>query len=161
MPFKNFSIWRRRLPHWRADDVIYYVTFRHRRPLDAEECRALLAHLLRPDARRYDVLVAAVLPEQSELMFTMQEDGSGRPHELATVIEGAKRRAGKEIVKRTGERFPPFYEESYDRIVRDEGEFAQRWNEIIGSPERAGLGADGEWPGLYRRGDEGASEEEG
>lgn len=151
MPFKNFHIWRRRLPHWRADDVTYYVTFRHRRPLDAEECRLLLGHLLRPDARRYDLLIAAVLPEKTELLFTMQCDANGRPHELAMVIEGGKRRAGKAIVKRTGERFPPFFEESYDRIVRDVAELEQRWSEILASPERADLGEAEEWLGFWAR----------
>lgn len=148
MPFKNFRIWRGRLPHWRADDVTYYVTFRHRRPLDAEECRLLLSHLQRPDARRYDLLIAAVLPDKTELMFTMQCDANGRPYELATIVESSKRRAGKAIIEHTGERFPPFYEESYDRIVRDEAELEQRWNDILASPERAGLGDAENWPGF-------------
>ena len=29
--WKGFHIWKGRLPHWRADDVTYYVTFRHKR----------------------------------------------------------------------------------------------------------------------------------
>lgn len=150
MAFKNFKIWRGRLPHWRADEVTYYVTFRHRRDLDAEECAELLHCLLKPDGARYEVLIAAVLPNQTEMMFTVNPGPSGEPYELAKIVEGAKRRAGKTIIRRTGERFPPFYEESYDRIVRDESELAERWESILASPERSGCCDDAEsWPGLW------------
>lgn len=139
MRFKNFQIWRGRLPHWRADEVRYYTTFRHRRPLDEDERRTLFAHLLKASGNRYDVFVLCVLPEVTELMFRMREDAKGRPFELAAIIEGAKRKAGKAIVKDTGERYPPFYTESYDRIVRDDAEFEERWLAIVGSPVDAEL----------------------
>lgn len=149
MAFKNFKIWRGRLPHWRADGVTYYVTFRHRRDLDADECSALLRCLLKPDGARYDVSIAAVLPGQTELIFKVHESANGEPYELAQIIETAKRKAGKAIIKKTGERFPPFYEESYDRIIRDEAEFEERWEAILGSPEKFELGDAEHWPGLW------------
>ena len=149
MAFKNFKIWRGRLPHWRADGVTYYVTFRHRRDLDADECSALLRCLLKPDGGRYDVSIAAVLPGQTELIFKVHESANGEPYELAQIIETAKRKAGKAIIKKTGERFPPFYEESYDRIIRDEAEFEERWETILGSPEKFELGDAEDWPGLW------------
>jgi len=80
-----------------------------------------------------------VFAEVTELMFRMREDAKGRPFELAAIIEGAKRKAGKAIVKDTGERYPPFYTESYDRIVRDDAEFEERWLAIVGSPVDAEL----------------------
>ena len=139
MPLRNFSIWRGRLPHWRADDVRYYVTFRHRRALDGRERDVLLKALLQPSKARWDVLVVCVLPETTELMVTMGLGKQGRPVELSEVVEPAKRRASKAIVKATGERFGPFYEESYDRIVRDDAEFEERWDAICISPIDAGL----------------------
>ncbi|MHB8637868.1 MAG: transposase [Fimbriimonadaceae bacterium] len=139
MGLRNFSIWRGRLPHWRADDVRYYVTFRHRRPLDGFERDVLLKALSKASGSQWELLVVCVLPEATELMATMGVGKSGRPVELSAVVEPAKRRAAKAIVKRTGERFGPFYEESYDRIVRDDAEFEERWNAICGSPIEAGL----------------------
>jgi len=59
------------------------------------------------------------------------EGTAGRPTELSDVVEKAKVRAGKAIVKVSGERFPPFYQESYDRIIRDEAELAERWQAIF------------------------------
>ena len=133
MSFRNFSIWRGRLPHWRADDVRYYVTFRHRRDLSPEECHILFRTLLKPDGRRWDLQILCVLPAATELIFTVIEAPTGRPYELSEIVEKAKTKAGKLIVKKSGERFSPFYNESYDRIVRDEAEFAERWEQIFDS----------------------------
>ncbi|MEJ5170305.1 MAG: hypothetical protein WHU10_04900, partial [Fimbriimonadales bacterium] len=95
--WKNFSIWRGRLPHWRADDVLYYATFRHRRVLCEAERRLLLRALLRPNGSSWSVLAVRVGEQDSELMFTMVPSVGGRPRELADVLEKAKARAGKEI----------------------------------------------------------------
>jgi hypothetical protein len=62
------------------------------------------------------------------------EAPNGEPYELSEIVEKAKTKAGKLIIKKSGERFPPFYAESYDRIVRDELELEQRWEEIFDAP---------------------------
>lgn len=134
MAFKNFNIWRGKLPHWRADDVTYYVTFRHRRALTEAERRLLLRSLLKPDGRRWDLLILCILPESTELMFSVREAPTGQPYELSDIVEKSKGKAGRQIVKITGERFPPFYQESYDRIVRDEVELEERWLSILDAP---------------------------
>jgi hypothetical protein len=66
------------------------------------------------------------------------------PFEFAELIEKAKHRAGKAIVKKSGERFPPFYAESYDRIVRDDVELEERWQAILESPVQAELSEEPE-----------------
>ncbi len=134
MPFKNFSIWRGRLPHWRADDVTYYATFRHRRPLEPAERDVLVKMLTRPDGRRWDLLILCVLPDKTDLIFRVLQTISDEPYELSKIIESAKSKAGKVIIKNSGERFPPFYSESYDRILRNEAELEERWQEIFESP---------------------------
>jgi|SRR5579862_11467 len=139
MLLRNFSVWRGRLPHWRADDVRYYVTFRHRRALDGRERDQLLKALLQPSRTNWDVLVVCVLPDTTEIIATMGLGKHGHALELSDVVEPAKRRAAKGIVKATGERFGPFYDESYDRIIRDDTEFEERWNAIVQSPVEAGL----------------------
>ena len=150
MPFKNFSIWRGRLPHWRADDVRYYVTFRHRRDLDAGERQMLLRALLRPDGRRWDLLALCILPGQTELIFTVRDQPAGRPYELSGIVENAKNRVGKQIVKATGEHATPFYGESYDRIIREEAEFEERWQSIVDAPVRCDLVEQAEdWDGIW------------
>ncbi|MEQ1824042.1 MAG: hypothetical protein ABL949_16150, partial [Fimbriimonadaceae bacterium] len=87
MRFNNFSIWRGRLPHWRADGVRYYVTFRHRRDLSAEECQLLFRYLLRPDGKKWDLTILCVLPAATELIFEVHDAPTGRPYELSDVLE--------------------------------------------------------------------------
>jgi hypothetical protein len=128
VPFKNFSVWRGRLPHWRADDVTYYATFRHSRELTLDERIRLTTELVKAEGRAWELLIICVLPERTEMLFRATE------REFSTAIEKAKSRVGKWILKRTDERFPPFYSESYDRIVRDEAELEERWQEILLSP---------------------------
>ncbi len=119
-------MWRGRLPHWRADDVHYYVTFRHRRALSDDEREILFHQLFRTHGRQFEVSGLWVGPETSELIFTVDQ-----ALELSEVIEKAKQKAGKLILKKSGERFPPFYHESFDRIIRDEAEFEERIGALI------------------------------
>jgi hypothetical protein len=150
MPWKNFSIWRGRLPHWRADDVTYWVTFRHRRDLEAWERNLLFTTLLRPEGRKWNLVILCVLPNETNLLFSVNEAPSGTPYELSDIVEKAKAKAGKAIIKKTEERFPPFYQESYDRIIRDAEELEQRLMEILESPVKQELVEDPEeWDCLW------------
>lgn len=144
MPWQNFSIWHGRLPHWRAEAVTYYVTFRHRRPLEEAERRLLLGNLLKPLGKQWDVLILCVLPEKTELIFKVLESPKGEVYELSDIVEKAKARTAKEIQKRTDERFSPFYGESYDRILRDDAELQTFWDAIIESPVQLELVEDPE-----------------
>lgn len=146
MPWQNFSIWRGRLPHWRADEVLYYVTFRHRRALTETERDELFRQLLKPEASKWNLEILCVRPEVTELMVRLGVDKLGKPHELSDIVEKAKLKAGKRIIKESGERFPPFYQESFDRIVRDESETEERWMQILEGPVHEELVTE---PDLY------------
>ena len=80
-----------------------------------------------------DLLILCVLPENTEMIFTVKEAPTGQPYELSEIVEKAKQKAGKAIIKKSGERFPPFYAESYDRIIRDESELEERWEAVFNS----------------------------
>jgi len=138
------------LPHWRADDVTYFVTFRHRRQLEELEREVLLRLLVKPDGRRWNLLIVCVLPERTDLIFRVLESPNGECYELSEIVEKAKTKAGKLIIKKSGERFPPFYAESYDRIIRDEAELEIRWDEIFEAPTTSELAEDPEeYAGLW------------
>lgn len=84
------------------------------------------------------------------MLLRMQKGVDGEPEELSDVVEKAKLRAGKAIIKRTEERFQPFYHESYDRIVRDESEYEERYLSILTSPVDHELCEDpDEYSGLW------------
>lgn len=103
-----------------------------------------MKHLLRPEGRRWNLEVVCVLPETSELIFTVRTGKNEIPFELSDILEKAKTKAGKEIMKRSGERYPPLYNESFDRIIRDDAEFEERWLAILESPVNAELADDPE-----------------
>lgn len=148
--WQNFKIWRGKLPHWRADDVQYYATFRHRRLLNETEVNLLLRQLLRPNGRRWNLIICCVLPEVTEMIFTVETSAKGENYELSEIIERAKTKAGKEIIKKSGERFPPFFTESYDRILRDEAEVEEFWTRIFDSPVNAEIVEDSEeYAGIF------------
>lgn len=151
MGWKNFHIWRGRLPHWRAEDVSYFVTFRHRRELEEAERLILFRQLMRPDGKKWDLLVLGVLPGETQMIFRVREVASrGVPYELADIVEPAKRKAGNQIIKKSGERFPPFYQESFDRIIRDDTELEERWLAIVEMPARQELcGESEDWDTLW------------
>ena len=91
-------LWRARLPHWRADGVTYYVTFRHRRALDDFERRTLLRALIKPYGRRWDLMIVCVLPESTDLILTVREAPTGEAYELSDVVEKAKTKASSEMM---------------------------------------------------------------
>lgn len=137
MPWKNFSIWRGRLPHWRADEVVYYVTFRFRRPLGDRERTILMSRLMKLNSRGIDLLVAAVGVEAADLIFKVVPGKDGRPGEFSKAVEAVKQKSGKDIIKLSGERFPPFFGESYDRIIRDDSELAERYEAALALVDEA------------------------
>lgn len=147
--WENFSIWRGRLPHWRADGVWYYATFRHRRALDDDERFILYQRLMRAGSR-LDFHIVSVLPEKTEAIFTVLEDSRGEAYELSDALEKAKRQAGSKIIKKSGERWPPFYGECFDRIIRDEAEYESLWTAILAGPVNDGHVEDpGDWRTLF------------
>lgn len=122
--------------------MTYFATFRHRRELDAAERKALFQALMRTQGRTLDLVALCVLPDRTEMLFEARPSPRGGKHELSKAIETAKRKAGKRIIDNTGERFPPFFEESYDRIVRDEAELEERFEAILAAPVEAELCED-------------------
>ena len=105
----------------------------------------MLVALMRPDGTKWDLIIACVLPNQTELMFRVQEG-----NELSDIVEKAKTKTGKEIIKKSGEKWPPFYTESFDRIIRDDAEFEEFWTKILESPVDSELVDDpGDYPDLY------------
>ena len=144
--WNNFEIWLGKWPHWRAEGVTYHVSFKHRRPLEGEESQALFRALLRAQGKGLDFMVLCVLPERSEALVQVVGD-----RDLSDWVEKAKLKAGKEIVKKSGERFPPFGGESYDRIMRDDEELETVFVSIVSGPGEV-TGDDGDdWPTLYVR----------
>ena len=121
--FENFRIWQGRWPHWRADGQSYYVSFMHKRPLDVQEMTRLFKALQKTFGLNSELIALSTRPNQTEVVFRSKL-GREEGFEFTAFLEKAKARAGKDIIAETGERFSLIGGESYDRILRDEVEFA-------------------------------------
>lgn len=143
--WKNFRVWQKKLPHWRADEQTYYVTFRHSRPLETAERKLLFQALSKGEGSRVRFAALGVFPDTTEMLITVPPSTKGVESEFSKFVESAKRRVGKKIIENTGERFPPFFEESFDRIMRDEAERAEYAMKIRESIDAFG---DGSGPAL-------------
>ncbi len=117
----------------------YYVTFRHRRDLDDGERDVLFQRFMRAQGRKLDFDILCVMADKTEMVFRVGTDTRGEAYELSDVVEKVKKKAGALIIKKSGERWPPFYGESYDRIIRDSEEFEETWLRILGQPVEAEL----------------------
>ncbi len=115
------------------------MTFRSRRELDERDRADLFRHILKLDGRKWTILALTVLPDRTEMLVSVEDDANGTPYELSDLVEKAKTGASKAILKRTEERFPPFYGESYDHIVRDEEERETFYDALIDGGVHAGL----------------------
>ena len=119
--------------------MTYFVTFRSRRDLDEMDRADLFRNVLKLDGRKWTILALTVLPDRTEMLVSVEDDANGVPYELSDLVEKAKTGATKAILKRTEERFPPFYGESYDHIVRDEEERETFYDALIDGAVHAGL----------------------
>ncbi len=66
-------LYRRRLPHWRDDDVIYFVTWRlsQRQPeLDASERELVASALKHFDGQRYQLAAYVVMNDHVHVLAT-------------------------------------------------------------------------------------------
>jgi hypothetical protein len=120
MSFKRLKIWRGRLPHWRAEGVRYYVTFRHRRPLTPHDRRILFAQLKRL-SKEWQINLLYVGENSSSMILEPPPNSPAEANqEFSDRLETLKLKAGRQIIKTTKEMWTPFYGESYDHIIRDE-----------------------------------------
>jgi len=124
--------YRRRLPHWRADQAIYFVTFRlaEAQPdLELAE-RELVASALRYfDGKRYRLTAFVVMNDHVHVLLSTME-----PHRLEAVIHSWKSFTANQMQREHGRHGRVWQGEYFDRVVRDEEELVQKFEYIRGNP---------------------------
>jgi REP element-mobilizing transposase RayT len=133
--------YRRRLPHLQEADVPIFVTFRKgtREPL-AERCRsAVLERCLFGNGRKFRLHAAVVMPEHVHLLLTPMRDADGEVCWLADILKGIKGASAHDVNCILGTCGPVWQEESFDHVIRSEGEFEAKVEYIEQNPVRRGL----------------------
>jgi putative transposase len=154
-PVQSFHVTRRNLPHFQEPDRVYFLTWRCRQGqwLAAAEHGQGLVALLHYNDGKWKVYAAVVLPDHVHLLVQPLPHPDGGVYNLAEIIHSVKRYSVYEINKRRGIQGSLWQDERYDRIVRNEAEFLEKWNYIRNNPVKAGLAERPEnYPWLYERG---------
>ncbi|QDU41065.1 Transposase IS200 like protein [Maioricimonas rarisocia] len=145
---EQLEIYRRRLPHWRLGNSVYFVTFRiapRRRRLDSQERSCVLARVVAGDPGFYRLAAAVVMPDHVHLLL---KPNKGVP--LSRILKGIKGTSARELNRRRHSTGPLWQDETWDRIVRDEAEYWEKYHYIHDNPYRAGLvDRRKPWPAWY------------
>ncbi|MBX9582683.1 MAG: transposase [Gemmataceae bacterium] len=158
-PVKAFTTTRRNLPHWQDPGAVYFLTWRAMpgRLLEEEDRALALGAIHYWDGSRWDVYAAVVMPDHVHALARplplTPGDLVGRGHySLSDLLKSVKNYSSTVINRRQGRRGSFWQDETYDRIMRDESEFEEKWGYIRNNPVEAGLVAvPEEYPWLYER----------
>jgi REP element-mobilizing transposase RayT len=125
--------YRRRLPHLRADEAIYFVTWRLAKgqpELSPSERELVTSALKQFEGKRYKLTAFVVMNDHIHVLLSTME-----PYRLEDVIHSWKSFTTNRMQRRNHGRSGRVWQEEYfDRIVRDQGEFTQKFNYIQGNP---------------------------
>ncbi len=131
MKWKNFYIWNKRLPHWRADSVMYYITFKHRISLDEPALSKIFSNILKTNGRKWDILALSTSADATHMLATFQSHQASKAKEIAKIIEPLKLKIQQDIIKHSCNTHTLlFYQESYDHIIRNEEDLDSHLNII-------------------------------
>ncbi|MEM7628551.1 MAG: class I tRNA ligase family protein, partial [Planctomycetota bacterium] len=146
---------RRHLPHWHKDGSTYFITFRVATgELEPHERRLVLDACFHFQSDRHDTQLAVVMPDHVHLLIRplAKPDGSWwTPTELLHSIKSYTAHQINESRRTSG---PVWQDESFDRIVRDEDEFREKWTYMLNNPVKAGLAGEPSAYPFTRAGDD-------
>jgi REP element-mobilizing transposase RayT len=154
-PVQAFQCTRRNLPHLQEPGQVYFLTWRCRQgqTLAPNERGLVLQALQHYNDSQWRLFAAVILPDHVHALVQPLEHPEGGTYNLSPLIHSVKRFSTHEINRQRGVKGSLWQDERYDRIVRDEAEFLEKWNYIRNNPVKAELTArPEEYPWLYERG---------
>jgi REP element-mobilizing transposase RayT len=156
-PVQSFKITIRTLPHWQQPGSVYFLTWRCKQGevLAPEERTITLKSLQYWDGRKWTLYAAVIMPDHvhalAQPLTLPQSDGV---YDLAEIIHSVKSFSVHQINRQRGRRGSLWQDERYDRIVRDEAEFLEKWQYIMNNPLKQELVQRWEdYPWLYIKND--------
>jgi putative transposase len=106
------------------------------------------------DDQVYTLHAFCIMPNHVHLVCTPLEKADGTCHSLTAILHSLKRYTAREANKVLGRQGTFWQQESYDHVVRDEGEFERIVGYVFNNPVKAGLvSTQEEWPWSYCRAD--------
>jgi REP element-mobilizing transposase RayT len=140
-PVSFFKITRRNLPHWQEPERVHFITWRCKKDhtLSPEERTITLEALRYWDDRKWIIYAAVVMVDHIHALAQPLIQGESGTFDLGEIIHSVKSFSAHKINKKRGEKGSIWQDERYDRIVRDEAEFIEKWQYIRTNPVKNGL----------------------
>jgi len=140
---RDLHIRRHHLPHWQMGGSIYFVTFRSRCGDLPESARRIVVQtLLHNHTKRYDLLLAVVMPDHVHILLCPRQKTPGIWFDLGEIMKGIKGTSARKINKLMGRKGSIWAEESCDRMIRSEDEYIEKWKYMEHNPVKSGLAND-------------------
>ncbi len=155
-PVSSFQTSRRRLPHWQQGGSVYFISWvcRPGQTLDPAEQNVTLEAIRFWDIRKWTVYAAVVMPDHVHLLAQPLARPDGGYINLGEIIHSVKSFSAQKINRTRRAQGSLWQVERYDRIVRDEAEFLEKWQYIRNNPVKAGFVEQPEdYPWLYEKQD--------
>jgi REP element-mobilizing transposase RayT len=146
MTDSKFHEYRRRLPHWRLDGSVYFVTFRLCvGTLSNDEIIFIRDRIREGHGQWYKLLAVQVMPDHVHVILSPMP-----AVDLSRVMKGIKGSIARSINEQRGTTGTLWQDEYWDRVIRDEFELEEKLEYMLFNPVKAELTADPEsWPGWY------------
>jgi AICAR transformylase/IMP cyclohydrolase PurH/REP element-mobilizing transposase RayT len=137
---------RRNLPHIQVPGHTYFVTFRIKSGELSPEARTITLSACRCwHGKKLNLHAAVVMPDHVHLLLTPYETEAGQAVALGELLHSIKSYSAHEIAKLTNVTGAVWLDENWDRVIRNEKEFAEKREYIETNPDRAGLGSQYRW----------------
>lgn len=141
-PVQSFKITKRTLPHWQEPGSVYFLTWRCTggKVLAPEERTVALESLRYWDGCKWTLYAAVVMPDHVHaLVQPLPSSQSAGVYDLAEIIHSVKSFSVHRINRLRGSGGSLWQDERYDRIIRDEAEFLEKWQYIMDNPVKKEL----------------------
>ncbi len=140
---------RRNLPHWELGGSAYFVTFRSARgtlppaALEMIERRIYFGH-----NKFFRLFLGVIMPDHVHLLIQPLPTGEldtllDYPRKvyyiIGEIMKGIKGSAARDINRGLGTTGSVFQDERFDRIIRNEKEYLEKYRYILYNPVKAGL----------------------
>lgn len=136
----DLEISRRNLPHWQIGGSWYFVTFRTKdKTMTAKAKDIVISSILRSHGTHYRLAISTVMPDHVHLLFKPLKKAELVYYSLQEILKPIKGATARRINQLTGGKGSFWLDESFDRIVRDEKEWNEKYDYIKNNAFKAGL----------------------
>jgi REP element-mobilizing transposase RayT len=131
---ENLTMYRRKLPHWRQSEAVYFVTWRlhlSQPELKPGECQLITTILNHFDGNRYELLAYVVMHDHIHVIVEPKNE-----HHLNAILHSWKSFSANRLKREYGRKGNIWQDEYFDRIIRDEEEFLEKAQYILNNPRK-------------------------